>query len=260
MPDSITILATTLSISTGILLGAIGNKLVSSKERSGWIFAFYILSLIVLLVPVYLVIVDFSTLKQWPQLLLPFMTFAGGVGIFIFTKRILSVKDIFKPDELTPKINELTEIADKSIIKLFGGDLDFFGSSPKEMDLNSQYSTLKAAGFNKIFIICETPGTNDTTTMVRYGKILTEISGVELKFYNPEQADLRVRGRILKQNGSDRLLMFTKIASKRYKALETDTADSTGALYGNLWDLIWSLANTPKDEKIEEYRSLFSRK
>ena len=81
----------------------------------------------------------------------------------------------------------------------------------------------------------------------------------ELRFYNPEEADLRVRGRIIKVNGVDKLLVYNKIKSGKYQAIENDTSNSNGALYNGIWELVWSLAKQPTPEQIGMYKGLFRR-
>lgn len=123
------------------------------------------------------------------------------------------------------------------------------------MDINDQYSHLKSLCFRKLLILCEAPA--DNSTKIRYGKIIQEMRGVELKFYNPDEADLRIRGRLKTLQGVERLLIYSKVDSGLYKTIETDTANSNGALYSNIWRLIWSLAKEPSREQIEEFKSLF---
>jgi hypothetical protein len=85
------------------------------------------------------------------------------------------------------------------------------------------------------------------------------LKGVELKFYNPEIADLRVRGRMKEVQGVMKLLMYTKVEQGKYETIETDVACTKGALYKNIWNLIWSLANelnsTQKDEYVNLYKN-----
>ncbi len=111
----------------------------------------------------------------------------------------------------------------------------FFGNSTSDIDGNIQYNYLKALRFNRVLILCEEP--NSPETRIRYGKILAEIPHTSLGFYNPELADLRVRGRLIRVNGSTKLLMYTKDKPGYYKAIETDTGNSNGALYNNIWEL-----------------------
>ncbi len=167
----------------------------------------------------------------------------------------MKVKDTYNTPQLDPIVNDFTSSADTSEIKLFGGDLNFLGNSPNEIDKNAQYSHLRSMTFRRVLILCEEPVS--LIQMIRYGKILDEVNGSELRFYNPERADLRVRGRIIKVNGSDKLLMYNRIKSGVYKAIETDTANSNGALYGNIWELTWSLASQPTEDTKKRYISLF---
>jgi hypothetical protein len=55
------------------------------------------------------------------------------------------------------------------------------------------------------------------------------------------EAESRVRGRIIKVDGVNKLLVFIKIRPGIYQAVETDTGNTSGALYNNIWDLAWSL-------------------
>jgi len=102
--------------------------------------------------------------------------------------------------------------------------------------------------------LCESP--KGQIEQIRYGKILTDIAGAELKFYNPDIADLRVRGRIIQVDGVNKLLIYKKLKSKTYRAIETNTADSDGALYNNIWQLVWSLADSPTPDEVALYKSL----
>src|SRR5690606_18030227 len=125
--------------------------------------------------------------------------------------------------ELDPIVNKWTSNADNSEIKLFGGDLSFFGQGPNNMDVNAQYTHLRSLGFNHILILCEDP--NDNIKRIRYGKILSDMPTAKLKFYNPDKADMRVRGRIIKVHGVNKLLVYTKVQSGVYQAIETDMAN-----------------------------------
>ena len=255
--DLTTLLVVLASVVLGAFYGALANKLISEDDKSGWIWTFYSIGGIAIILPIIVII------KYWDELFAPsiigicgvFLSILGGMAILIFTKKFIHVKNIYTTAELDPIINRFTETADKNEIKLFGGDLNFLGNSEHEIDKNPQYNALRAHNFNRILIICEQPEHN--STKIRYGKILTDMPNVELRFYNPQEADLRVRGRILQVNGVNKLLMFSKIRSKVYKAIETDTANSYGALYNNIWLLIWSLGIRPDANEILEFKSLY---
>jgi len=251
------LLLSVASISIGAFFGALGNKLSSEKDNSPWVLGFYILGLIALIVPVILSILYWQFVSNWLISTSVAISTISAILIIIYTKKVLDKKHIYDAGELDPIINKFTEIADKNEIKLFGGDLNFFGESVNQINENSQYVKLRSLSFKKVMILCEQPKSNDVTTKIRYGKIITEIENVKLRFYDPEEADLRIRGRILKVNGVSKLLMFNKIESKRYKAIETDTANSNGALYNNIWDLVWSLGIQPEIEELKNYQKLF---
>lgn len=82
----------------------------------------------------------------------------------------------------------------------------------------------------------------------------------DLRFYKPDRADLKVRGRIIQLQGVDKLLMYSRIESGIYQAIETDTSNSNGALYNNIWQLIWSLADKPTQAQLDLYKGLFSKR
>ena len=242
------------TISLGAFLGALGNKLVTHNSQTNWKWGFYLLSIIsLILVFVYPFLADSLNFGDYFGLSILIIS---SICLFIFTKRFLDKKSIYKTLELDPIINKFTDLSDHNEIKLFGGDLNFFGNTTSEMDNNNQYNHLKSICFRKLLILCEEPA--DTLTKIRYGKILHEMRGVELKFYNPDEADLRIRGRLKTLQGAERLLIYSKVDSGLYKTIETDTANSNGALYSNIWRLIWSLAKKPSSERIEEFKSLFN--
>lgn len=251
----ISILLAAASIGAGAFFGALRSKLLASKTENKLHIAFYIFSILTFVTVVLVLIIcwnDFVNPKaNWYAFIVSFLALLFSAALFLFTKKYLIVKSIYEVKELDPIINGFTSMADKNEIKLFGGDLNFFGNAPNEMDINKQYTHLKSLNFNKVSILCEEP--NDATKKIRYGKIYNEIKNVELRFYHPEKADLRVRGRIIKVNGSSKLLMYTKYLPGKYQALETDTANSGGALYDNIWELGWSMAVQPNKHQIEEY-------
>jgi hypothetical protein len=254
--DLITIFIGIISISIGIFFGVLGNKIASINNKSFWKWIFYLAGLLSIVIPcivafVYHTIIEAST----SLIILLISSVVSGVLLIIGTKKILDKKQIFNSKELDPIVNDFTSKADKNEIKLFGGDLNFFGNSPQEIDINSQYTHLRSLQFNRVLILCETP--NNQIQRIRYGKILSELQGAELRFYEPQQADLRVRGRIIRMDGSTKLLMYNKERSKVYKAIETDTSDSNGALYNNIWDLVWQLATQPSAQEMAGFISLF---
>lgn len=248
-------LLTLISIAFGGLLGALGSRL--TQEHNSWIWGFYIIGLIPMVVPIFLVIQFWDTING-TDLTLVVSSIVAGAFLIYYSYRHISAKNIFKTEELHPIINKHTETADKRLIRLFGGDLDFFGKYPIDMDKNSQYVTLKNAGFKRIEIICEDPSQIDKPSKIRYGKVLSDLPNVRLKFYHPKKADLKVRGRIIEISGVSKLVMFEKLEPKKYKAIQTDTGNSTGVLYQNIWDLVWSLATKTTEEQLSELKMAFT--
>ncbi len=84
-----------------------------------------------------------------------------------------------------------------------------------------------------------------------------DLPHVKLRFYNPPKADLFIRGRLKTLNNVTHLLIYNRIKSGVYEALEIDTANSKGALYNLLWGLIWDIAEEPVKEQIDEYKRLY---
>lgn len=225
-------------------------------NRSNLRFGFYLLGILSIGSAIYEfqdIYPNFEFQNYLTIILLPI----SGIILLIFTKQYLDKKNIYSTIELDPIINSFTQAADKDEIKLFGGDLNFLGNNHTEIDNNSQYKVLKGARFRKILILCEVPG--DNSTKIRYGKILHELRGVELKFYNPDDADLRIRGRMKKVQGVEKLMIYTKLESGKYQAIETDTANSNGALYNNIWKLVWSLAIVLSPQQQHDYEELYRK-
>lgn len=254
--DIITVFIAITSISFGVFFGVLGNRIVSINNKSVWKWAFYFLGGVSIVVPTIIAWVNWLLIKGSTFSLIVFVfSILSGVFVLISTNRILDRKQIFNSSELDPIVNDFTSKADKNEIKLFGGDLNFFGNSPQEIDVNKQYTHLRSLQFHHVLILCETP--INQIQRIRYGKILAELKGAELRFYNPKEADLRVRGRIIRMDGSTRLLMYNKEKPKVYRAIETDTSDSNGALYSNIWDLVWQLATRPIQEEIDAFIQLY---
>jgi hypothetical protein len=42
-----------------------------------------------------------------------------------------------------------------------------------------------------------------------------------------------------------------------YQAIETDMANSNGALYSSIWDLVWHLASIPSNEQVQNFKQLY---
>jgi hypothetical protein len=234
-------------VTLGTVLGALLNKIFTNFDRSNlywWFYGFSGLCFCFLIYTIYA--------TSWAA---PggtwYFTLVCNIALVIITRFVLKTKNIYKTDELDPVINEFTGKADKEYINLLCGDIDFFGATPNEMDRHAQYTYLKAAGFKKINILCTRPKNN--SERIRYGKILTDIPAVSVRYYKPTAANLSLRGRITRFQGGDRLLMYFKVSTKVYRAIETDTSDSNGALYKNIWELIWNLAEVPEKAEIDGF-------
>lgn len=256
MLNDISLLTTIGSVCLGTFLGLVGNALSISRDQKGWKIALYILGCLTLTYAMTYGIVNRHIMTDFSssQLYIVIGSFVSGAVIIFFTKAKLDVKSVFTTAELNPIVNSFTEKADRKEIKLFGGDLNFFGNSKKEMEQNPQYTHLRGLSFSRVLVLCESP--KDIDDEVRYGKILTDMPQAELRFYKPAEADLKVRGRIIEVQGISKLLMYNKIKSKTYEAIETDRANAKGELYHNIWELVWSLAIKPTEGEIDSYKKL----
>lgn len=243
------------SISFGALLGVLRSKIFASKENNKLHYIFYSFSILILLLSIPGAIIYKKDLNAFNTTVIISAIIFSAL-LFLATNKFLIFKNVFKTKALDPIVNKFTANADKNDIRLFGGDLNFFGNSTQEIDVNKQYTHLRSLEFKKISILCETPHTQ--LQRIRYGKILSEMPYVQLRFYEPAIADLKVRGRIIQVQGIIKLLMYTKIKDGLYQSIETDTANSSGALYNNIWELAWALASTPTPSEIQNYISLFN--
>jgi hypothetical protein len=253
-----TLLLSGASIGLGAIYGGIRSKIFASKTKTQLHYPFYALSALLALTAGYAAIEYWKEIFQSDNgfaIIIWIASLVVALGLFIITKKYLILKDVYKTSELDPIVNNFTAPADKDEIKLFGGDLNFLGNNPQEMARNTQYNDLLSMGFHRVLLLCEEPKNN--IQKIRYGKILHDFKGAELRYYFPDKADLKVRGRIIKVSNVNRLLMYTRVRSGVYQAIETDMANSNGALYNSIWELVWSLAKEPSQQEMTEYKLLF---
>lgn len=237
-------------VSIGALLGALLNKVFAMRDNSNLYWIFYCFSI---LCGIYLGVTWYSTSGgaingSW------YLTLLSNIGLVLVTRFFLKTKNIYKTAELDPVINNFTGKADKNFINLLCGDINFFGTTPKEMDTNTQYTYLKSSAFKEINILCFPP--NNNSDRIRYGKLLHDMPQVNLRYYQPTEANLYLRGRITRTQDGDKLLMYFKISANTYQAIETDTANSNGLLYKNIWDLIWNLGKVPPKADLDHFIEL----
>ena len=251
-------------LTLGAFLTAVRGKMTSAKKKNTLHWIFYLISGIVILASVIGAIAFWKELFpfdnqqkfNWNRIVVIFIAFISGFLLLWFTNKNKKGKYQYKTSELDEVVNQFTRNADKHNIRLLAGDLNFFGNTPQEMDQNKQYQCLKSEKFRQIQVICFRP--TNIQERVRYGKLLSEMR-IEVKYYHPQDADLNVRGRMKKLGRVTHLLIYNKVASGEYEALELDTADSHGALYDHIWNLIWQLAESPTAQEIQEYKELYRR-
>jgi len=238
----------------GLVIGLFYTILFANKPN---LILKWILSVLGILVMVFSIAFYFLFKPtKWFEIFQILMLFIAGLSAFLIVIFSPTIRKYLSSKKINKIINKVTNTSDRNNMKLLGGDLNFFGTEINQMESNSQYLCLKSKSFYKIHILCENPKMLETK--IRYGKILSDFGEtVELKFYNPDIADLRIRGRLFERTGVKKILMFTKKTSSKYKLIATDTASENGALYNNIWDLIWSLAITPSDSDKQEYVQLY---
>lgn len=265
LDNTLKILLAGASLCLGSYLTALRAKITSNKIKNKLHYAFYIV------IGLFFASAIISTFYYWNDLFFEKDTFkpnyfalitiavciAATVVLFLFTRKNLIGKHQYKTSELDPVVNQFTKNADKDNIRLLAGDINFFGNSPADMEINSQYDCLKKERFREIQILCWRPKNNDEK--IRYGKIINDMPQVKIKYYKPPKADLKIRGRLKTLNNVTHLLIYNKIQSGIYEALEIDTANSSGAMYNHLWDLIWNSAEEPSNEELQEYSNLYRR-
>lgn len=259
----ITILLAGASVCLGAIFGSLRSKIFSSKSKNRLHYYFYGLSLLVMVLTVAALIIYWKDLVEpnWFFVVVAAIAVTSSALMLFITWKYLTVEDtpvvkeVFSTDELNSIVNDWTSNADKQEIKLFGGDLNFFGEGPNQMDSNIQYVHLRGLRFKKILILCEEP--SDPSTRIRYGKILYDMNSTELRFYKPPKADLKIRGRIITVQNVSRLLVYEKKGHRLYKPIQTDGGDSSGALYNAIWDLAWDLATPTSNEVVEALKKDF---
>lgn len=265
LDNALKLLLAGASLCLGSYLTALRAKIISSKIKNKLHYAFFTVT------GLFFASAIISIFYYWNDLFFEngavkpnyfgLITIGGCIAatiiLFLFTRKNLIGKYQYKTSELDPIVNKFTKNADKDNIRLLAGDINFFGDSPKEMDSNSQYSCLKEEAFREIQILCWKP--KDNNEKIRYGKIINDLPQVKIKYYKPPKADLKIRGRLKTLNNVTHLLIYNKVQSGIYEALETDTANSSGAMYNHLWDLIWNSAEEATKDELQEYSNLFRR-
>lgn len=244
------------SVAFGAFLAIIRSAIGAKKYRTPLLWIYRLLAGLALLASLASFFNVYNQEFDVALTLKLFSVFLAGLFLLIATEKFLNKKDVYKSSELDPIVNKFTDDADRTEIKLFGGDLNFFGENLDEIKKNNQYTHLMDKKFKSILILCEKPSNN--RQKMRYGKILHDMPYTKFRFYHPELADLKVRGRISQVQGVHKLLIYTKVKSKHYRAIETDTSDSDGQRYLSIWNLVWSLALEPTDSELKEYKSLIN--
>lgn len=175
------------SLCLGAYLAALRSKISSLKFRNRLHYGFYIISFVIFTGSLVTIIIYWTELikPDWFAVIVLIAAIISPILLFLFTKKNLVGKHQYKTNELDPIVNSFTENADKKNIKLLAGDINFFGNYPKDIEENSQYKCLRKEGFKQIQILCIEPKSNEEK--IRYGKIISDLHTVELKYYCPHR-------------------------------------------------------------------------
>lgn len=241
------------SLTGGAFLTAVRTRLSVSRNKTWLHWMFHGVSLMVVVCATLFSIKNPDIFKKpdWTGLVVFVLAIVFSIGLSVATK-LWMAGNVYSTKQLDPVVNKFSTDADENNIKLIAGKLDFFEANGR-MDKHPQYTHLRACGFHSIQILCRNPETPDDKR--RYFKILHDFPVAHLRFYKPELADVKLRGRIKTLNGVTRLLIYNKVSGDRYEALELNTAENSGALYTRLWDLLWDTAHAPSEEEITEYKN-----
>jgi hypothetical protein len=245
------------SLTAGAFLTALRAKLANTKQKNWLHVSFYIVSTIVIVGAITTILLFWKdiTKPDWFAIIVLSIATISSLLLIWVTNRFLAGKHQYTIEELNPVVNAFSKNADKGNIKLLAGNLDFFGKSKREIDNHPQYQCLKEESFRQIQILCTEPISKEDK--MRYGKLISDFPSVQLRYYKPPSADLKVRGRIKTINNVTRLLIYSKVTPGRYEALELNTAETDGAHYSHLWNLIWELADIPTPEQLREYTNIY---
>lgn len=242
------------SLTGGAFLTAARQRLASSKKKTWLHWIFHCISGIVIIGALLYTVRSFnsSSNPDWFAITIIILAVGFSIALSFATHKWLAGKRQFSTDELDPIVNKFSSDSDSDNIRLIAGNLDFFESKGK-MELHPQYTRLRELQFQSIDILCKHPVSAEDER--RYGKILTDFPRAIIKFYNPDAADVKIRGRITTLSGVPKLLIYNKIAAGRYQLLELNTAENDGALYSRLWELLWATAGKPTEEEIAAYKA-----
>lgn len=183
-----------------------------------------------------------------------------SIGSFILFPVIICIflrqfDRIYADEQINKPIIAFTNHAKENGLKLFGGDLNFFGVV-NTMEQNGQYLQLRNKKFHSIQVLCENPKLisdleKRKEAILRYGKLYCTFTDViELRYYGKAAPDLSIRGRIKYDfSGSLRVLLYHKIAPGKFKPIEYTPLDRENNFYVELFDHLWKHAT--KDDAIK---------
>lgn len=248
-----------LSIATfaiGVFLGFLNNILVSKKKISkNWHWGIYVLYIGLIVFGIIACIIGSSA---WGIALI----IMGAIALWISYYMLNKLNDnLLEATKLVPQVIEFTEKAKLDEIRLLGGDLNFFGENPSDMDTNEQYIQLRNKNFDKISILCKKP--QNKKNRVRYGKILSDFGDVvEFRYYTADAPDPQIRGRIKKKLSPDIWvgLLYERVNENQYRTFEEDISEDKGSLvHLKFWELLWRHSHKISKQDKEEILSAYNK-
>src|SRR5258705_1194390 len=105
--DFTTILLAGASICLGALFGALPNKILASKGKTNLHYAFYVISILVFFISIATLFFHWQELfsSNWFGIVVFGMGFTSSVILFLFSWKVLVIKNTFHSSELDSIIN-----------------------------------------------------------------------------------------------------------------------------------------------------------
>jgi hypothetical protein len=250
-----TTLTNLLLLLAGVFFGLLSNILTNKSTNFHWLsIGFYLLGVCIGVFCIYMI---FSSWKvpDTPNIK------NGFIGIFISILYLVAVyfllnqkEKLYTPFQLDPFIRKFTDNSKVDTLKMFAGDLNFLGDNPTEMDNNEQFKQLTKLGFNKVQILCKKPDLSSPDSIKRYGKVLSDIKNVELRFYTETVQDLKLRGRFAKYAPSvDAMSIYERINATHYRVIESNINNYDCGLFIRIFKMTWANAEIPNNTDISSW-------
>ncbi|WP_028523264.1 hypothetical protein [Runella limosa] len=244
----------------GVFFGLLANTLTQRNQKfKKWTFLFYLLGIVPVGCSIFFMKENLNNPDN-SKLWFGFIILIVCVLYQVFIYLILNYDDrVYSPKELDLIIRKFTENSKIDTMRMFAGDLNFFGTDIKSIKNNAQFKQLYDLEFRRIQILCRRP--KNEQEEIRYGMIVKEINNIELRFYNKNIEDLKVRGRITKHAPSvDAISIYERIAAKKYRVIESDVNHFDCGLFIKIFKLVWHNADTPTPVELSKWAECYENK